>query len=129
MGRFADSGARTRYPLADGEDWVEFRSELSYAETQAVESGAFTGKLDKESREVDIGIDWAAYGVTRLAGWIADWSFTHDDGKDKGKPVPTTKTWIGRLSPATAEELGELLDKHVEALEGDVGKAESGEAS
>jgi len=125
MGRFADASAKTRYDLADGEDWVEFRSELSYAESQQVESGAFVGKLDQETQEMDVGVDWAAYGVNRLSGWIADWSFTGDDGKK----VSTTRTWIGRLSDATAQELGELLDKHIEALDGDEGKDGSGEAS
>ena len=121
MGRFVDSAQVVRYTLADGEDWVEFRKELSYAESQKVEAGALRGKVDQSSQELDIDIDWAAYGVSRLAGWVVDWSFTDQDGSKE----PVTAQSIGLLNQATAEELGGLLDKHLEGLEADPGKAEA----
>lgn len=121
MSRFADQKAVTRYDLSDG-DWVEFRNDLSFAERRAVEAGAIRGKLDKESKEVDVDIDWPAYEVVRLSGWISDWSFAGPDGKK----VPPTKKWVYDLTQSSADELTALLDKHIESLDGS-GKA-SGES-
>lgn len=110
MGRFTDPHATTRYELSDG-DWVELRNELSFEEQRRVESGGLVGRV--EGGDMGVEVDWAAYGVARLVGWIADWSFT-----DNGTRVPVNRETVGRLSPATAEELDAVLTAHVERVGG-----------
>ncbi|MFA5635423.1 MAG: hypothetical protein WC977_05900 [Anaerovoracaceae bacterium] len=120
MGRFTDAEAVVRYDLSDG-DWVEFRQDLSFAERRAVEAGALKGRLNPETKTVDMDVDWEAFEVSRLAGWIRAWSLT-----DEGKAVPPTRQWISRLSVATATELTALLDRHLEAVDGEEKKGNGG---
>lgn len=122
MSRFADAKAVTRYDLSAG-DWVELRNELSFQERRAVEAGALRGKVDQANQQIDIDIDWPSYETSRLAGWIFDWSFS-----DVGEKVPVSRAAINRLSTDTAKELIAVLDRHIERVDGDEGKA-SGEAS
>lgn len=122
--RFTDYSAVTRFTLSD-DDWVDFRSELSFSEVQQIESGALLSKVDQKTRELAIDVDWSEYEVVRLAAWIADWSFVDGDGLKE----PATRQSIRRLNQATAKELSEALDAHVASLDGDLPKDGNDEAS
>lgn len=124
MSRFVDGRSGQRYNLADGEDWVEFRADLSYAERRRIQTGALRGEVNRETNDLDVDVDFAAFEVARLRGWIVNWSFTQDDDK----VVPVTQTWIERLDEKTFNELVDLLDRHVEQIGSDEGKEPSGEA-
>jgi hypothetical protein len=121
--RFTDFQAVRRVDLSDG-DWVEFRKELSFSETQAVESGALVSRMGK-TQEIEVEVDWPSYEVVRLASWISDWSFVDADGLRE----PPTRDAIRKLNQATAQELTAALDAHINASESDPGKAGNGEPS
>jgi hypothetical protein len=108
--RFVDHSATTRVELSD-DDWVDFRSELSYSEVQAIESGAILGKLDAD-RSLELEIDWPSYEVVRLSTWIVAWSFKDRDGLSE----PPTKQAVRNLHPDTAGELIAALDAHIEKI-------------
>jgi hypothetical protein len=107
--RFTDFTAVSRFELSDG-DWVDFRSELSFSEQAAVEMGAMVSKVNPNSKELDLDVDWPEFEVCRLAAWVSDWSFTDSDGLRE----PPTKQSIRRLNQATAKELSAALDAHTE---------------
>lgn len=125
MSRFADLAAVTRYPLADSDDWVEFRNQLSYGEARQIESAALQPKVaaGADSNVVDVAVDWSVYEVVRLAAWCKAWSFTLPNGK-QSRP---SRRMVDALTPATVGELSDLLDAHLAAQQDDdEGKAEPG---
>lgn len=110
--RFTDFTAVTRVALSE-DDWVDFRTELSFDEEKAIESGGLLSKFDKDTSDLTIEADLSAFDVVRLATWIADWSFTDADGLRE----PPTRQSIRNLNAATGQELTDALDEHVAGLD------------
>lgn len=112
----------TQLPLSDG-DWVEVRVRLSGAERRKMSARAFSS-MRATSSNPEIGVDFAALGLSRIKAYLVDWSF--DDAA--GKRVPCTEAAIDALDEETLVEIDEALDKHCEKVEAE-SKALSGVAA
>lgn len=125
---FVAADETVRLPLdLPGEHWIEVKAELSYAETQNLQSALmnrFTvsgqtanGKPGKEPAEGALAIDAKRYAVARIRAWVVDWSAVGPGGKR----IEITNSAIENLRPAIAAAIDRALDQHVEAIE--MGKA------
>lgn len=96
---------------------MEVKQELSYAEQQRLVGAGITKMrvedLRDEAGDAEVGIDMEAYEVKRLAIWIVDWSFCGEDDKR----VEVSSAAIAALTPDTAEEINDLITKHILAVE------------
>jgi hypothetical protein len=97
----------TRYTLADGEDWVEFRNCLSWG--QRMRLAADTSIIEDGTARTD----WGIYQSLRLLAYLRAWSFVDMDGRSS---LPIGVDTIGGLDDATGDELVTLLSKHLEAM-------------
>lgn len=102
-----------RLDLSDG-DWVEVKKRLSYGEqSQLTGAGLTSMKMGDGKARGDLGLDWPAYNVARIAVWVAEWSFR--DKQDK--PAKVTPSNIASLDAETADEILAAIDSHVEAMD------------
>jgi hypothetical protein len=109
--RFVTS-ATERFDLADG-DWVEIKRELSVGERKKLEGSplnrVYPGEnAAKNSADVEMGIDWGRYFMTKLQVYIVAWSFRDE----QGNPVKVTPDAIANLDEDTADEIDQLLTIH-----------------
>lgn len=125
---FVAADESVRLPLElPGEHWIEVKAELSYAETQALQSAlmnrftvtgqAANGKPGKDAPEGALAIDAKRYAVARIRAWVLDWSAVGPGGKR----IEVTPGAIENLKPRVAAAIDRALDTHVEAAE--LGKA------
>ncbi len=102
MGRFADTGARTRVELGacdcpgtpHSSDWVDVRSQLSWSEITAF---AATGGADEIAE--------------RVAGLIVEWNILNEDGED----WPPSAGAVLALKAETLNPIVEEVNRSVEA--------------
>ncbi len=93
----------TRYSLADGEDWVEFKNGLTWGERI---------RLSLSYSDIQNGrgeIDWGRYNPKRLEAYLSAWSFADPEGNG----IPIDGDTLDSLSEETGDELIGLLDKHL----------------
>ena len=98
-----------RLELSDG-GWIEVKTELTFGEQQRL-----IGKV-LQSRNAEPTLDstaWESYKIMGFLTWIVDWSLTDA----KGKPVPVSRDAISNLRRPIAEEIDELLAKHIQEVE------------
>lgn len=94
--------------LSEG-DWIEVKEGLSYGEQKRL-GAASLNLRGIMGGSPDVSLDLEKAGIMRMALYIVDWSFVNDDGK----PVKVTPSAIGALEPATAQEIEDALDAHLE---------------
>jgi hypothetical protein len=114
--RFAASNV-TRFPLADGEDWVEFKNSLTWgedmrltADTSIIETVTEKDEEGEEREEQKARIDWGVYNIHRLAAYLRSWSFV---GPDEKTVVPISVESVAGLCDDVGAELLHLLEKHI----------------
>lgn len=113
--RFASASTETKE--LPGGDWVEFKSELTYAEEKRLAGGALRQAGVDEDGAPTFRVDLAAYNVDSLATWLVAWSFTRTGADGKRQPVPVSRDAIAALSVEAGEELEALLQAHIQELQ------------
>ena len=121
--RFVDPRTK-RLELSDG-DWIEVKERLTFGETEHMRAATIQKKFQLDElgaidlRAIEISIEQAR--ISKLAEWLADWSFC--DSADK--PVPLSRQAIEALDPETANEVNEAVDKHIEEVSKNATKTSS----
>jgi hypothetical protein len=115
--RFAEREV-TRYQLADGEDWVEFRNALRWGEqlrlvsdTSVLDTVTATDEDGKETRRIVGRADMGIYQAQRLLAYLYAWSFVRMDDS----PAPLDIESVTGLSAEVGDELDSLLANHLAA--------------
>jgi hypothetical protein len=110
------TAATTRLDLSDG-DWVEVKRELSVGERKKLEASPMNsvrpgGNVARDPNDVEMGLDWGRYFLTKLQVYIVAWSFVDA----KGQPVRVTPDAISNLDPESGEEIMDAITEHEEKI-------------
>ena len=106
-----------RLELTDG-DWIEVKKELTYGEEQRLAGAAMSVKSqldgDKQvSGDIQLDMENERFAVLRFYLWLVDWSFINK----ALKPVKLTKAAIANLQHETADEIDQVLTRHIARVE------------
>ena len=112
-----------RCDLADGEDWIEIKVELTAGEREALTGKLLSGldvpadaseeNVKKANRDLNLRMNWAEAKLGKVEMYLVDWSFVGADDK----PVPLTRDAINALHPDDLDEVSDIIDKHNEERE------------
>ncbi len=100
--------ATRKLPLSQN-DWVEVKQELTSGEHRRM----FLAQLNSTELGSKPTLDLKNVGVSRVLGYVVDWSFVGFDDK----PLPVTAETLDKFDGETFQELLAAIDTHHEAWE------------
>jgi hypothetical protein len=109
---------RTRKPetvkidISQG-DWILVKKHLTAGEQRQI----FAGMMREQGGSA---IDPLKVGVSKLAGYLLDWSFTDADDKPmviRDQPIEAIASNLNMLDPEDFGELVRAVDSHEEAMQ------------
>src|SRR5688572_26780247 len=109
-----------RLELSDG-DWIEVRDRITYGAKQRLDSVSIRSMVQGDG-PAKIDLDMSTFRIERMVAYIVGWSARKPDGS----PAKPDRDSFAALSEQAADEINEVLDRHIEARAEEAKQADGG---
>ncbi|MFH1273993.1 MAG: hypothetical protein ABIJ49_14315 [Pseudomonadota bacterium] len=113
------SRATVRHEVMGGEHWIELKGRLSYYENEQLANAGLQTQF--EGGSATMGLDLPARSVLKMQLWLADWSFTDENGKS----VSVSRDAIEALDARLGNEVEDAINTQEELVAAEIDEAEA----